>query len=130
MKASAQLTRCYPLSALHVLALPGLTLDDNLAIFGPCARRHGHDYQVQVTVAGEINAETGRLVEREALDRVVNRVLILPFDGSHLNDHFANTTGEALARAFYDLLAPALEGVELVRITLVETAKNTFIYPG
>ena len=130
MTATIQLTRSYTLSALHVLGRSDVSVDENLAIFGPCARPHGHDYRVQVTVSGTVDGITGRVVERDQLDAAVERALIGPFDGSHLNDHFANTAGEALVRDFFELLVPELEGVTLVRVTLVETAKNRFVYSG
>ena len=126
----ARLTRVYPISALHVLQQPGLSLEENLELFGACARPHGHNYQVQVTVAGPIDTQTGEVADREVLDATVRTVLIEPYDGSHLNEHFASTTGEALARDFFELLQPRLPDLDLVRVTLVETAKNRFAYPA
>lgn len=124
----AELTRSYDLSALHILQRPGLSLEENLALFGPCARLHGHDYRVAVTIGGAIDERTGEVADREILDRVVDSVLIQPFAGSLLNDHFELPTGEVLARDFYRLLAPELPG--LVRVAVVETAKNRFRYPS
>lgn len=122
------LTRRYHLPALHILATPSLSQEENFKIFGPCSRLHGHDYQLEVTVSGGIDAQSGLLIGRDELDRLVSATLLEPYRGTNLSDHFTHTTGEALALEFYRLLRLELDHrIELDSVTLRETAKNSFI---
>jgi 6-pyruvoyltetrahydropterin/6-carboxytetrahydropterin synthase len=99
----------------------------NLRVFGPCSRLHGHDYELEVTVSGEVDSRSGLLIGREDLDRIINQHCIKPFLGTNLSEHFTHTTGEALAFEFYELLSPHLPShISLKRMTINETAKNSF----
>jgi 6-pyruvoyltetrahydropterin/6-carboxytetrahydropterin synthase len=122
------LTKSYSLPALHTLAGEGFSKEENLRVFGPCSRLHGHDYRIEATVSGPVDPASGLVINRDALDNVVKKHLLEPFDGTNLSDHFRHTTGEALAVEFFGILKGCLPAdVELVRIRLHETAKNSFI---
>jgi 6-pyruvoyltetrahydropterin/6-carboxytetrahydropterin synthase len=122
------LTRRYQLPALHILSAPSLSAEENFSVFGPCSRLHGHDYQLEVTVSGSIDADSGLLMNRDELDRLVRKSLLDPYRGRNLSDYFPHTTGEALALEFHRILSSQLDSsVELDSITLRETAKNSFI---
>lgn len=122
------LTRSYPLPALHTLTGEGFSEEENLQVFGPCSRLHGHDYRVEVTISGPVDSESGLLMNRDALDGIVKKHLLEPFSGTNLSDHFRHTTGEALAAEFFAILSDRLPTrVVLARIRLHETAKNSFI---
>ncbi len=122
------LTRQYQLPALHILSAPSLSAEENFSVFGPCSRLHGHDYQIEVTVSGSVDADSGLLMSRDDLDRLVAKSLLEPYRGRNLSDYFPHTTGEALALEFYRILNSVLDpSVELDSITLRETAKNSFI---
>ena len=54
-----ELTRVYHFSAAHCLASPALSADENAALYGPCARPHGHNYYLEVTVSGVPDRVTG-----------------------------------------------------------------------
>ena len=129
-----ELTRIYHFSAGHRLENPDLSAEENAALYGPCHRPHGHNYYLEVTVAGRPDARTGMAVDLGRLDAVVNRSLLERVDHQTLEAvpelRGVVTTGESLARAFWGLLAPALSGIALRRITVVETAKNRFAYEG
>ncbi len=127
-----KLTRRYHLPALHILAAPELSPEENFQLFGPCSRMHGHDYQIEVTVTGRIDPVSGLLADRDALDRLVSKNLIEPHRGTNLSEHFRHTTGEALALEFYRILRSALDSnLELDSLRLLETAKNSFVVrPG
>ena len=129
-----EITRVYHFSAAHQLANAGLSAADNAALYGPCHRPHGHNYYLEVTVAGAPDARTGMAVDLEALDGHVRRVVLDQVDHAKLEDVPALagviTTGESLARAFWRVLAPELPTGRLSRITVVETAKNRFEYRG
>lgn len=119
--------------AAHRLSMPGLSLEENYAIYGKCARPsgHGHNYKLAVTVRGPIDPRTGMVAELVAFERLVNEVLVEELDHSFLNadvPHFAMVvpTAENIALYARDRLAEPLRslGVELYKIRLYETDKN------
>jgi 6-pyruvoyltetrahydropterin/6-carboxytetrahydropterin synthase len=127
-----ELTRIYHFSAAHRLDHPDLSAEENAALYGPCARPHGHNYYVEVTLAGTPDPVTGMALDLGPVDRVVQRILLDAVDHQPL-EHVVSlagiiTTGESLARAFWAMLAPALPA--LTRVTVHETAKNQFEYRG
>jgi 6-pyruvoyltetrahydropterin/6-carboxytetrahydropterin synthase len=128
------LTRVYHFSAGHRLENPALPVDENARLYGPCARPHGHNYYVEVTVAGRPDPVTGMAADLAALDALVTREVLDRVDHRTLETvpELAGviTTGEALARAFWGRLAPALPAGALQRVGVVETAKNRFEYGG
>jgi 6-pyruvoyltetrahydropterin/6-carboxytetrahydropterin synthase len=128
------LTRIYHFSAAHCLANPALSAADNAALYGPCARPHGHNYYLEVTVAGVPDGDTGMAVDLESLDRTVTRSLLDQVDHHRLEDAPALagviTTGEGLARAFWRTLHAELPAGQLQRVVVQETAKNRFEYRG
>jgi 6-pyruvoyltetrahydropterin/6-carboxytetrahydropterin synthase len=127
-------TRAYHFSAGHHLGDPGLPPEDNARLYGSCARPHGHNYYLEVTVTGRPDPVTGMAADLGALDALVERQVLERVDHRTLETvpELAGvvTTGEALARAFWRLLAPSLPGGTLHRIAVVETAKNRFEYGG
>jgi 6-pyruvoyltetrahydropterin/6-carboxytetrahydropterin synthase len=113
---------------------PRLTAEANAALYGPCARPHGHNYYVEVTLAGVPDPVTGMAVDLGIVDAAVRERLLQHVDHHTLETSPALpgviTTGEGLARAFWDVLAPALPARSLRRVRVVETAKNRFEYRG
>ena len=134
MARRVELTRVYHFSAAHCLANPGLGAADNAALYGPCARPHGHNYYLEVTVAGIPDPLTGFAVDLERLDRTVTCSLLDQVDHHRLEDApvlaGVITTGEGLARAFWQTLRDALPAGQLQRVVVQETAKNRFEYCG
>ena len=131
-------TRAYDFSASHRLHAPALGDAENAAIFGKCNREngHGHNYEVEITVAGDVDASTGRVTDPEAMDKIVEEVILLPFDHRHLNmdvPEFAdvNPTSENLTRVIWDRLNARWDGDgKLYRVVVRETARNYFEYYG
>src|SRR3989449_6414343 len=73
---TVEVTRVYHFSAAHQLANPALPAADNVALYGACHRPHGHNYYLEVTVAGAPDARTGMAVGLAAFgDHVQPRVL-------------------------------------------------------
>ena len=130
------LTRRYRFPAAHVLASPDLSPEENDRIFGKCANPggHGHDYGLEVTVTGEIDAKSGRIAERRALDTLVEERVLSRFGHRMLNDDpaFAGRvpTAENIVTVIHDELAPGVAelGARLLRVTLRETGRNFFLY--
>ena len=121
-------------SAAHRLALPNLSFEANQEIYGKCARPngHGHNYHLEVTVAGEIDSRTGMLVDLAALQKVIDEYVVEPFDHTFLNKdivYFAEVvpTAENIAVRIADLLRSPIKeiGAELDKIKLVESPNNS-----
>jgi 6-pyruvoyltetrahydropterin/6-carboxytetrahydropterin synthase len=121
-------------SAAHRLAIPSLSFEENQEIYGKCARPHGHghNYHLEVTVAGEIDPRTGMLVDLAALQRVIDEYVVEPFDHTFLNKdiaYFAEVvpTAENIAVRIADLLRSPIQeiGAELAKIKLIESPNNS-----
>jgi 6-pyruvoyltetrahydropterin/6-carboxytetrahydropterin synthase len=129
-----ELTRVYHFSAAHQLRNLSLSPEQNVALYGDCHRPHGHNYYLEVTVAGRPDPVTGMAVDLTRLDRAVSGAVLAEVDHHALEEVPALrgviTAGESLARAFWRILVPALPAGSLRRVTVVETAKNRFEYEG
>ena len=129
------LTRTYHFSAGQRLASTALSDEENVRVYGQCSRQHGHNYLVEVTVAGTMDPRTGMAADLEGLDATVQRLLLDRVDHYDLSSAVPElegivTTGENLARAFWHWLEPALPAGDLRRVAVVETANNVFEYRG
>ena len=132
-------SRRYRFSASHRLHAPGMSDEQNRDTYGKCNNPfgHGHNYVVEVTVAGPVAADTGFAVNLPALDALVQRELIDRFDHMHLNadpafsaDYLPSTENLAfeLQRIFareVPLLDPAGR-LRLRNIRIEETGNNSF----
>jgi 6-pyruvoyltetrahydropterin/6-carboxytetrahydropterin synthase len=128
------LTRVYHFSAGHRLHNPALAAEDNIRLYGACARPHGHNYYLELTVAGAPDAETGMVLDLARLDGLVQQAILERVDHRTLEEvpelDGVVTTGEGLARAFWRRLVGRLAPAVLHRVAVVETAKNRFEYRG
>ena len=131
---NVELTRVYHFSAAHRLENAALSPEANAALYGACHRPHGHNYYLEVTVAGRPDPLTGMALDLGRLDAVVGRAVLDRVDHRALEEVEALggviTTGECLARAFWRILTPEVGAATLRRVTVVETAKNRFTYEG
>ena len=130
----ASLTVKTHFSAAHRLARPDLNLEENTAIYGKCARTHGHghNYHLEVSVIGEIDSRTGMLVDLGNLQKVIDDYVVEPFDHTFLNQdipYFAEVvpTAENIALHISQLLKKPIEqlGVELDKVKLIESPNNS-----
>ena len=132
MSARVEVTRVYHFSAAHRLASPALSAAENGALYGPCARLHGHNYYLEVTLTGSPDPETGMAIDLGAVDQIVQQVVLGAVDHQALEEVSSLagviTTGESLARAFWVILARELPAGTLTRVTVQETAKNRFAH--
>lgn len=121
-------------SAAHRLAIPSISFEENQEIYGKCARPngHGHNYHLEVSVAGEIDVRTGMLVDLGALQNVIDEYVVEPFDHTFLNKdiaYFAEVvpTAENIAVHIAQLLRSPIKelGVELDKIKLIESPNNS-----
>jgi 6-pyruvoyltetrahydropterin/6-carboxytetrahydropterin synthase len=133
-----QLTRRYRFSASHRLHSPDLTLEENADLYGKCNHPfgHGHDYVLEVTIEGEADSRTGRIVPVSELDDLVHRRVLQLFASRNIN----------LDVPYFERLVPTTENIVLViarllqsgwdesigsraalrRVHVQETARNSF----
>ncbi|MGD0942566.1 MAG: 6-carboxytetrahydropterin synthase [Terracidiphilus sp.] len=132
----ARFGRRYTISASHRLHTDVLTAEENRAAYGKCnnPHGHGHNYVVEVLVAGAVDAETGMVINMAALDEVVRSRVIDRFDHANLNHDplFMNQvpTTENLSKVVFALLKDALPAGELDYVRVEETENNFFECSG
>jgi 6-pyruvoyltetrahydropterin/6-carboxytetrahydropterin synthase len=108
----AYFTRAYTISASHRLHADSLSVEENRATFGKCnnPHGHGHNYRIEVTVGGPVDAATGMVINMATLDAVVKEKVIARFDHMNLNldPLFSQrvSTTENLCIAIYSLSCP------------------------
>jgi 6-pyruvoyltetrahydropterin/6-carboxytetrahydropterin synthase len=130
------LTRRYRFSASHRLCHPQLSEQENERIYGKCANPggHGHNYALEVTVAGEPDAVTGMVVDLARLDGFVEREILERFDLSYLNadQSFDGKvpTAENMCMDIYQRLQRGFPDAPVTCVRLEETSLNSFIYRG
>lgn len=131
----AYLSRRYRLSASHRLHCNAYTDAQNAAVYGKCnnPHGHGHNYVIEVTVAGPINATTGMVCDLGQLDAFARTNLVDRFDGMNLNtlDLFKAqvSTTENFTAEIYRIFE-SFRGAQVVRVRVEETSNNSFEYPA
>jgi 6-pyruvoyltetrahydropterin/6-carboxytetrahydropterin synthase len=133
-----QMTHVYEFAASHRLHSPHLTDEENQELFGKCnyPSGHGHNYIFEVTVAGPIEPRSGRVMDSEALDRIVNDEIVERYDHRHLNYDIPEfqdkiPSAEVITRVIWDRLQAKIPPpARLVRVVVRETARNFFEYRG
>ncbi len=126
-------------NAAHRVYQPNWSEEQNQAYFGKCANAnwHGHNYDLFVTVKGEINPDTGFVVDLNWMKKIIEQHIIDVLDHKNLNldvpfmkNKMAST--EVLAVEIYNILYPLLTGAtySLHGIKLVETERNFVEYFG
>jgi 6-pyruvoyltetrahydropterin/6-carboxytetrahydropterin synthase len=116
-------------NAAHQLCDPGLSSEENQRLFGKCANLHGHNYVLEVVVAGKIDRSTGYVLDLKQLSDVIVRMVIQDVDHRNLNTDVPwleglIPTAENLAWAFSERLRSALPDGSLRSVRLWETDKN------
>ena len=134
--ARAYFGRRYMLSASHRLHADSLSEAENRTTYGKCnnPHGHGHNYVVEVLVGGEVDGETGMVVNMATLDEMVQTTVIERFDHTNLNldPLFVNQvpTTENLTKAVFDVLKHALPAGKLEYVRVEETENNFFEFRG
>jgi 6-pyruvoyltetrahydropterin/6-carboxytetrahydropterin synthase len=121
------LTRKAEFSASHYYWNEAWSADENARVFGKCANKngHGHNYTLEVTVAGEVDATSGFVVDLKQLKDVMEREVVAVYDHRHLNKEvleFAKTipTTENIAIAVWKRLDGKIPGAKLHRVRVYE----------
>src|SRR5712692_9562715 len=130
------LTRRNPFSASHRLHAERLSPEENSRVFGKCNNPfgHGHDYYLEVTVAGDIDLRTGMVISPRALDAYVGRQILARLEQCNLNldvPEFRESVpttenlGLQIARWLREDWQHVSATSRLSRIRLEETGANT-----
>lgn len=137
--STTYLTRAVRFAAAHRYHRPEWSEERNREVFGACsnAHGHGHNYVLEVMVAGTPDPSTGFSVDLGALDRVLHEEVVARLDHQHLNhalDEFAPgaqiPTTENLLLYLWARLAPRIPGARLVRLRLREDVDLFVDYYG
>lgn len=134
-----QLTRAYFFSASHRLHVPQFSDEKNQALFGKCNNPfgHGHNYRLEVSVKGEIDQQTGRVVDLAAMDSLVNERVVNYFDHKYINQDIPEfkslvATTEVLGEVIHERLLEVWPAnfPKLERVGIQETKRNRFTIPA
>lgn len=132
-----RITKRVRFSAGHRLYSAELSDDENARLYGKCANPggHGHNYRLDVTVEGELDARTGMVVNFSALEAAIRTEVLDRFDHANLNTDVEPMRGlvptaEHIAVAIWELLEPKLAPARLVEIAVAETESNIATYRG
>jgi 6-pyruvoyltetrahydropterin/6-carboxytetrahydropterin synthase len=132
----AYLTRRYWFAASHRLHNDVFSEEENRAIYGKCnnPHGHGHNYAVEVTVSGQVDAKTGMVCSLADLDGFVRERVIQRYDRENLNllPEFSREvpTTENLCVEIYEMLKGGFTLAHLERVRIEETMMNSFEYSG
>jgi 6-pyruvoyltetrahydropterin/6-carboxytetrahydropterin synthase len=121
------LTRKAEFSASHYYWNEAWTAEENGRVFGKCANKngHGHNYTLEVTVAGEVDATSGFVVDLKQLKDVMEREVVGVYDHRHLNKEVPEfetmiPTTENIAIAVWKRLMGKIPGAQLHRVRVYE----------
>ncbi len=132
----AYLTRRYMFSASHRLHSDEMTADENQAVYGKCNNPygHGHNYNIEITVSGPVDQQTGMVCNLVDLDGFAQREILERFDHQNLNllAEFADAvpTTENLCISIYTIVKRGFKAAHLERVRIEETMMNSFEYSG
>ena len=127
--ATVLISRRESFNAAHQLCDPGLSDEENHRVFGKCANLHGHNYVLEVVVAGQVDQATGYVFDLKQLSDVIARQVIQDVDHRNLNTDVPwleglIPTAENLAIAFWERIRSELPEGMLRSVRLWETDKN------
>jgi len=124
-------------NAAHRLHNQNWSEEKNEAVFGKCNNPnfHGHNYELIVSVTGNINPETGYVIDTKILANLIKVHIEDAFDHKNLNldaPEFAtlNPTAENIAVVIWNKLRPYIDTENQMEVTLYETPRNFVNYKG
>lgn len=131
------LTRRCTFSASHRLHSEALSEEENRKLFGKCnhPNGHGHNYEVEVMLKGDVNAQTGLVMNLATLKQAMEDTFLQAMDHKHLNldvPEFKalNPSVENVAVVIWKMLSPALPAGLLYEVKVFETENNSAVYRG
>jgi len=126
---AVHVTRRLTFAAGHILAKPEWDDARNREVFGACSGDHGHNYDLEVTVSGSVDVNTGMVINLREVDRIVKELVIHDVDHRHMNRDVSWLQGclpttENVALAIWHRLEGNLSSARLEKIRLKETENN------
>lgn len=129
------ITKRLAFSSAHRLFNPGLSEEENLKIFGKCSYPggHGHNYSLEVSVCGEIDKDTGMIIDVKELKGIIEQEIICKLDHKNLNtdiDFLKDTipSVENIVVKIWEILNKKIKKGKLYEIRLFETKDNVATY--
>ncbi|RRQ47562.1 6-carboxytetrahydropterin synthase [Maribacter algicola] len=124
-------------NAAHRLYRPDWEDSKNWEVFGKCNNPnfHGHNYELIVSVTGEIDPETGFVMDVKVLKDLIKEKIEDAFDHKNLNKEVPefqelNPTAENIAVVIWNKLRPSIENNKELEVVLYETPRNFVTYSG
>lgn len=124
-------------NSAHRLYRPDWSFEKNDAVFGLCNNPnfHGHNYELVVSVTGEIDPETGFVIDVKVLKDLIKSEVENAFDHKNLNVEVPefknlNPTAENIAVVIFDKLRPHIDKNNDLEVVLYETPRNFVTYTG
>ena len=124
-------------NAAHRLYNPQWDFDQNQDVFGLCnnPNYHGHNYELIVSVTGDIDPVTGYVMDMKVLKDLIKAEVEEAFDHKNLNVEVSefktlNPTAENIAVVIYNKLKPHLDASQELEVVLYETPRNYVTYTG
>ncbi len=124
-------------NAAHRLYRKDWSMEKNYAVFGKCNNPnfHGHNYEIIASVTGEIDKETGFVIDLKILSDLIKEHIEEAFDHKNLNEDVAefkdlNPTAENICVVIWRKLRPFIASDKDLEITLYETPRNFVTYKG
>ena len=119
------------------IGLENYLKEKNISFYGKCnnPNYHGHNYDLEVTVIGEVDQESGYLIDIKTLSDLIKAEVLDKFDHKNLNldvEDFKdlNPTAENIIKVIYNKLREKLEDKFQLKIKLYETERNIVVYPA
>ena len=123
-------------NAAHRLHNPQFSDEKNQEVFGLCNNYnyHGHNYELIVRITGEINPDTGYVIDLKVLSDTIKKHVLNKFDHKNLNldtDEFKNLipTAENIAMVIWNILRNELDSKLELKVVLYETERNFVEFP-
>ena len=127
-------------NAAHRLFRTDWSDEKNLAVFGKCSnpKFHGHNYDLTVSVTGEVDPETGFVMDMKILKNLIRTEIEEAFDHKNLNEEVIefndvdglNPTAENIVIVIWNKLRPHINQKHDLSVTLYETPRNFVSYSG
>lgn len=134
---SVKVSRKAHFNAAHRLYRPDWTNEKNDAIFGKCNNPHfhGHNYELVVSVTGEIDPVTGFVIDMKILKDLIKSEIEDALDHKNLNQQVPefkklNPTAENIVVFIWNKLRPHIENSKKLEVVLYETPRNFVTYSG
>jgi len=130
------ITRRERFSSAHKLQNTNLSEEDNEKVFGKCNGLHGHNYELFVTISGDIKPHSGFIVDLKDLKKIIQEKVIYKLDHNYINDvdfmqNKISTTENLCIQIWNELKEPIeLLGAKIYKIKITETENNYFEYFG